>query len=52
MNATDVNVPATAVEIILNPARTATAVTYDVILNLDHPVTGLLPGMSATVRSG
>ena len=52
MNATDVNVPATAVGIILNPARTATAVTYDVILNLDHPLTGLLPGMSATVRSG
>ena len=38
-------------EVVLNPTRDSTAVTYDVIITLSHTVPGLLPGMSATVRA-
>jgi multidrug efflux pump subunit AcrA (membrane-fusion protein) len=37
-------------EVVLNPTR-GTSVSYDVIVTLDRTVSGLLPGMSATVRS-
>jgi multidrug efflux pump subunit AcrA (membrane-fusion protein) len=35
----------------LSPTRNNTAVTYDVTITLDRTVPGLLPGMSATVRT-
>ena len=38
-------------EVVLNPTRDNTAVTYDVIITLSRTVSGLLPGMSATVRA-
>ncbi len=44
--------PARVTEVVLNATRSSTgSVSYDVVLTLDHPVPGLLPGMSATVRS-
>lgn len=44
------SVPATVAELFLNPSQGSTSVSYIVVLNLDRQVTGLLPGMSATVR--
>jgi hypothetical protein len=38
-------------EVILNPTRDSAGVTYDVIITLNRTVPGLLPGMSAAVRT-
>ena len=38
-------------ELVLNPTRNTSSVSYDVVLTLSRTVPGLLPGMSATVRS-
>jgi HlyD family secretion protein len=38
-------------EVILNPTRDSAGVTYDVVITLNRTVPGLLPGMSATVRT-
>jgi multidrug efflux pump subunit AcrA (membrane-fusion protein) len=41
----------TVTDVVLNPTRDNSAVTYDVIITLSRTVPGLLPGMSATVRT-
>lgn len=38
-------------EVVLNPTNNNSAVTYQVMIRLDRTVPGLLPGMTATVRS-
>lgn len=54
----DISVPAlslkttgTVTAVVLNATRNVTSVNYDVLINLAHTVPGLLPGMTATVRS-
>ena len=42
---------ASVTDVVLNATRSSGSVSYDVVLTLGHPVPGLLPGMSATVRS-
>ena len=37
--------------VVLSPTSNSAAVTYAVVVKLDRTVPGLLPGMSATVRS-
>jgi multidrug efflux pump subunit AcrA (membrane-fusion protein) len=37
--------------VVLSPTGNSAAVTYEVIIKLDRTVPGLLPGMTATVRS-
>ena len=37
--------------VVLSPTSNSAAVTYDVIVKLGRTVPGLLPGMSATVRT-
>ena len=37
--------------VVLSPTGNSSAVTYEVIVKLDRTVPGLLPGMTATVRS-
>lgn len=43
------SVTGTVSSIVLSAARTATSVTYNVVVSLAHPISGLLPGMSASV---
>jgi multidrug efflux pump subunit AcrA (membrane-fusion protein) len=50
VSAVNVTTDAVVSDIVLNAARAANAVTYDVVLTLNRTIPGLLPGMSASVR--
>ncbi len=47
----DVTQEGTVTGVVLSPTGNSSAVTYEVIVKLDRTVPGLLPGMTATVRS-
>lgn len=49
--ALNLTVTGTVADVVLTPARSASSAQYDVFVNLSRTVAGLLPGMSATVRS-
>jgi multidrug efflux pump subunit AcrA (membrane-fusion protein) len=47
----DITQEGTVTGVVLSPTGNSAAVTYEVIVKLDRTVPGLLPGMTATVRS-
>ncbi len=51
VNALHQQVPATVSQVVLDPSRSSGQAVYDVIFRLDQNVTGLLPGMSASVSN-